>query len=428
MPSIMGSAERAAVRIGIIIDVEPGIHGGIATAIKSLLAALGRLDGPERYVLIINSQGQADWLSPLAANQEFARRPTRKENIVKRGLRRVQRDAVKLAGLAKSSDWPEVPLSDGFVESLGLDVVHFTTQGFTLCATPTVYNPHDLQHLHYPQFFTAKQLAWREVIYRAACRLSHAIIVNSQWIKDDVIAQFALPPDRVQVIPEAAPTHFMPDITDADRAKTLERYGLSGKFALYPNNTWPHKNHQRLVEAIAWLRDKKDIRVQLACTGARHEASWPRLEARVREFGLADQVKFLGFVSETELRALYQTARCVVVASLFEANSLPIFEAWAEGTPVASSNVTALPEQVGDAGLLFDPNDPASIGESMARLFSDDALCADLVQKGKRRLADFDWGRTAKAYRAVYRKASGRALGPDDRATLAQDWMRNPLR
>lgn len=416
------------MRIGIIIDVEPGIHGGIASAIRSLLTALGGLEGPERYVLIINSQSQADWLSPLAANQEFARRPASKESIVKRGLRRLKRDAVNLAGLTKASGWPEVPLSDGFVESLSLDVVHFTTQGFTLCATPTVYNPHDLQHIHYPQFFTAGQLAWREVIYRTACRLSKAIIVNSQWIKDDVVAQFALSPDKVQVIPEAAPTQFMPAITDADSAKTLERYGLSGKFALYPNNTWPHKNHQRLLEAVAWLRDKKGIRVQLACTGARHEASWPRLEARVKELGVADQVKFLGFVSEMELRALYQTARCVVVASLFEANSLPIFEAWAEGTPVASSNVTALPEQVGDAGLLFDPNDPASIGESLARIFSDDALCADLVQKGKRRLADFDWARTARAYRAIYRKASGRPLDTEDRAMLAHDWMRNPLR
>jgi glycosyltransferase involved in cell wall biosynthesis len=416
------------VRIGIIIDVEPGIHGGVASAVKSLLAALGRLEGPERYVLIVNSQSQADWLSPLAANQEFALRSAHKKNIVKRGLRRIKRDAIKLAGLAKASGWPEVPLSDGFVESLALDVVHFTTQGFTLCATPSVYNPHDLQHIHYPQFFTASQLAWRDVIYRAACRLSKAIIVNSQWIKDDVVAQFALPQDRVQVIPEAAPTHFMPAIADADRAKTLERYGLNGKFALYPNNTWPHKNHQRLVEAIAWLRDKKDIRVQLACTGARHEASWPSLEARVRELGLGDQVKFLGFVSEAELRALYQTARCVIVASLFEANSLPIFEAWAEGTPVASSNVTALPEQVGDAGLLFDPNDPVSIGEAVARIFRDDALCVDLIEKGKRRLADFDWTLTAKAYRAVYRKASGRPLGADDRAVLAHDWMRNPAR
>ena len=146
------------------------------------------------------------------------------------------------------------------------------------------------------------------------------------------------------------------------------------------------------------------------------------------ELGLEEQVRFLGFVPGEDLRALYQAAACVVVPSLFEANSLPIFEAWAEGTPVASSNVTALPEQVADAGLLFDPNDPVAIGEAIARIVSDDALAADLVAKGKRRLSDFDWARTARAYRAVYRKAAGRPLSGEDRALLAQDWMRNPSR
>jgi glycosyltransferase involved in cell wall biosynthesis len=264
-----------------------------------------------------------------------------------------------------------------------------------------------------------RDLAWREVVYRTACRLSRAVIVNSQWIKDDVVAQFALPPDRVQVIPEAAPSHFVSATTDEDRAKTLARYGLSGKFALYPNNTWPHKNHARLFEAMAWLRDKRGVQIQLACTGARHEPSWPGLSARVQELGLGEQVRFLGFVSDADLRALYQSARCVVVPSLFEANSLPIFEAWAEGTPVASSNATALPEQVGDAALLFDPTDPIAMGEVIARIFSDDALHADLAARGRRRLADFDWARTAIGYRAVYRKAANRSLSSEDLRALA---------
>ncbi|HEX5006051.1 MAG TPA: glycosyltransferase family 1 protein [Hyphomonadaceae bacterium] len=414
------------MKVGIIVDVEPGIHGGVASAVKSLVTALGRLDGPEKYILIISSQAQADWLRPLAPNQEFAFHIRRRQNLVQRGARKILRVTLRMAGLTQDTGWIEVPLSDGFVESLDLDVVHFTTQAFTLCATPTVYNPHDLQHIHYPQFFTPRDLAWRDRIYRAACRLSHAIVVNSQWIKDDVIKQCNVPADRVQVIPEAAPTQFMQAISDSDRTTVRERYRLPEKFALYPNNTWPHKNHLRLLEALAWLRDNKGTIVPLVCTGARHNPSWPRLQARMEELKLTEQVKFLGFVPEKDLRALYQTARCVVVASLFEANSLPIFEAWAEGTPVVSSNVTALPEQVGEAGLLFDPNDPAAMGSAIERVFHDDALCADLAAKGRRRLADFDWARTAIGYRAVYRKVAGRRLSEEDQAVLAHDWMRNP--
>jgi glycosyltransferase involved in cell wall biosynthesis len=266
------------------------------------------------------------------------------------------------------------------------------------------------------------------VIYRAACRLSQAVVVNSQWIKDDVVAQFGVPVDRVQVVPEASPTHFMTPVDEAHRTAVRQRHGLADRFALYPNNTWPHKNHVRLFEALAWLRDTRGVSVALVCTGARHEASWPALQARMAEHSLQEQVKFLGFVPGEDLRALYQMARCVVVPSLFEANSLPIFEAWAEGTPVASSNVTALPEQVADAGLLFDPTDPVAIGEAIWKIFSDDALAADLVAKGRRRLADFDWARTASAYRAIYRKAAGRSLSGEDRALLAHDWMRNPSR
>ncbi len=416
------------MKVGILVDVEPGIHGGIATALKSLITALGKLEGPETYVLLVNSQTQIDWLSPLAPNQRFELRTTETESAVRKILRTAKAIAKKLLGRDGKGGWPVVPLSDGYLESLGLDVLHLPTQGFTYCAVPTVYNPHDLQHLHYPQFFDVADLAWRETIYRAACRTSHAIIVNSQWIKDDVVAQFAVNPAKVQVIPEAAPTQMLADISDTDKVDTRARYSLPERFIFYPNNTWPHKNHLRLVEALAWLRDEKGLVVPLVSTGARHEPSREKLDARIRELGLSDQVHFLGFVSSKDLRALYQMARCLVVPSLFEANSLPIFEAWAEGIPVASSNVTALPEQVGDAGLLFDPMNPVEMGGVIAQLFTDDALCADLIAKGKRRLSDFDFLRTARANRAVYRRAAGRPLDADDTALLANDWMRNPQR
>lgn len=416
------------MQVGIIVDVEPGIHGGIATALRSLITALGRLEGPETYVLIVENQRQVDWLSPLAANQRFEMRPASSGNPVRDVLRGVKKMANKALGRDGRAGWPEVPISDGWLESLGLDVLHQPTQGFTYCAIPTVYNPHDLQHLHYPQFFDLADLTWRETIYRAACRTSHAIIVNSQWIKDDVIAQFAVSPDKVQIIPEAAPTQLLAEVTEEDKADTRAKYALPERYIFYPNNTWPHKNHLRLFEAMAWLRDEKGVTVPLVSTGARHEPSRETLDARVRELGLENQVQFLGFVSNEELRAIYQMARCLVVPSLFEANSLPIFEAWAEGIPVASSNVTALPEQVGDAGLLFDPMDPHDMGGVIERLFTDDTLCADLIAKGKVRLSDFDFLRTARANRATYRRAAGRRLDAEDAALLAHDWMRYPIR
>ena len=241
------------MKVGIIVDVEPGIHGGIATALRSLITALGQLEGPETYVLIVENQTQVDWLSPLAANQRFEMRPASSGNPVRDLLRSVKGMANKALGRDGRVGWPQVPISDGWLESLGLDVLHQPTQGFIYCAIPTVYNPHDLQHLHYPQFFDLSDLTWRETIYRAACRTSHAIIVNSQWIKDDVVAQFAVSPDKVQIIPEAAPTQLLAEVSDEDKAETRAKYALPERYIFYPNNTWPHKNHLRLFEAMTIL-------------------------------------------------------------------------------------------------------------------------------------------------------------------------------
>jgi glycosyltransferase involved in cell wall biosynthesis len=117
-----------------------------------------------------------------------------------------------------------------------------------------------------------------------------------------------------------------------------------------------------------------------------------------------------------------------VLPTLFEANSLPIFEAWLDDTPVACSNVTALPEQVADAGLLFDPLDVTAIGDALSRIFSDAQLREELRAKGRRRLADFAWERTARAYRAVYRRTAGERLSDEDRMLLEWNWMQDPRR
>jgi glycosyltransferase involved in cell wall biosynthesis len=139
-------------------------------------------------------------------------------------------------------------------------------------------------------------------------------------------------------------------------------------------------------------------------------------------------VTFLGFLSEADLRAVYQLAQFVVIPSLFEADSCPIYEAWSEGIPVASSNHTALPDQVGDAGLLFDSGDVSAIARAMERMATEPDLRQELVERGRRRVKDFDWARTAKAYRAVYRRAAGTTLTEEDRWLLQWDWMREPSR
>lgn len=417
------------LKIAIDARVTPGLTGGVAQAIMSLVHGIGQLkDGDEFYTIVVASQAQWNWLQPfLGPNQQLVMQtpalPTRKRSLLKRALLPAVwylRGALSTC----SRHWPEVPISDGFYESLSCDVLHFPTQSFALCAIPTIYNPHDLQHLSYPQFFSPGEIVWRETIYPAGCRFAQTVVVGSQWVKDDVVRKYRISSDKVQVIPEAPPPQLYAEPAHENLAEVKSKYQLEEPFALYPAVTWAHKNHLRLLEALAYLRDTRGLIVRLVCTGSRYEGFWSRIEQHIAEFKLEHQVRFVGFVPDQDLRAIYRLAQFLVSPSLFEASSLPMFEAWLEGVPVACSNATALPDQAQDAALLFDPTNVEAIANAVAKLATDTKLRQELRVRGYQRLKDFDRERTAKAYRAVYRRAAGRPLSEEDRWLLKWDWMR----
>jgi glycosyltransferase involved in cell wall biosynthesis len=204
------------------------------------------------------------------------------------------------------------------------------------------------------------------------------------------------------------------------------KYQLREPFALYPAGIWRHKNHVRLLEALASLRDQEGVIVRLVCPGTLRKDFWPEVERCLHAFGLADQVQFLDLVPDADLRALYSLAQFLIFPTLFEAISLPVFEAWQAGLPVACSNVTALPEQVGDAALMFDPRSSSSIASAVARMATDPDLRLDLRSRANQRIKTFNWERTAKAYRAVYRRVADFPLTEEDRWLLSWDWLQDP--
>jgi glycosyltransferase involved in cell wall biosynthesis len=419
-------------RVAIDAALKPR-SGGVRQAVITLVRSLGTLDdGGELYTIVVSNREQFDWLEPfIGVNQRLVMKPqseVRDGNAIKRSLRPLVRYLRRVLG-NNSKQWPEVPVSDGFFEKLGCDVVHMPTQDFFLCALPTVYNPHDLQHLHYPQFFSASAIAWRETIYPAGCHFAHTVVVGSRWIKDDVVRNYRIDPSKVQIVPEGAPTEFSSEPSPDCLTSVKTKYQLEQPFAFYPAVTWPHKNHILLLEALAHLRDRHGERIRLVCTGSHSDGFWPVIQRRIEELRLSSQVAFLGVVPDSDLRAMYRLAEFLVQPTLFEASSLPIFEAWLEGTPVACSDVTALPDQVMDAALLFDPNDVGSIANAISKLARDPELRQELRTCGYRRLKDFDSERrTARAYRAIYRRAARFHLTEEDRWLLSWDWMRNPIR
>lgn len=439
-------SSRRRLHVGIVSRALPGEIGGIAQATMGLVHALGKLeDGDEQYSIIVRAPEQAEWLAPhCGPNQRVvvhrhlgdragAYRASDDRSVLARMRRTLMTPVVPALryvqkALSVERHWPEIPISDGFVEALGCDIVHFSSQWFMLCNIPSVYTPHDIQHLLYPQYFTQSELLSREVIFPAGCRFSHTVVAGTQWVKDDIVRRYRIDDQKIRIIPWAASTQFYERPSPAELPEVLKRYTLETPFAIFPANTWPHKNHLRLLEALARVRDTRGLTIRLVCTGAKLASHWPRVEACLRELSLESQVTFLGFVPEKDLRALYRLAQFLVMPTLYEADSNPIHEAWFEDLPVASSNVTALPDQVKDAGVLFDPRNIDSIANALVRLATDEALRDDLRQRGRRRYADFDWARTAKAYRAVYRQAGDVPLTAEDEWLLQWDWLRDPQR
>src|SRR4030095_12085023 len=142
-----------------------------------------------------------------------------------------------------------------------------------------------------------------------------------------------------------------------------ERFQLNAPFVLYTGNIKPHKNVDRLIDAFAILREKRSDDVKLLIIG--DEASkYPNLRRLVHRHQLHQHVRFLGFVPDATLAVLYRLASVFVFPSLYEGFGLPPLEAMAAGAPVVTSNVSSLPEVVGDAALLIDPMDPAAIAHA----------------------------------------------------------------
>ena len=218
--------------------------------------------------------------------------------------------------------------------------------------------------------------------------------------------------EKVVVVPVAPPPLPAPAM-DSEAAQGARKKAGFPRFVFYPAQTWRHKNHIRLLEALALLKERWELVVPLVCSGKKNDF-FPEIESKISGLGLSEQARFLGFVSDDELSALYRLATAVVVPTKFKSLSLPVWEAFAAGTPVACSRVTSLPEQVADAGLLFDADDPEEMALAIKRLWEDEALRADLAAKGLRRAQSLSEQKMARDFRALYDRTCGSANQTSD--------------
>ncbi len=408
------------MKIALYADVGPQSgSGGSQVYLGALIRALGQLtDGPEEY-LLLGPQGDSDWIEELRGpNQTIVPVARDSPGVASRLLQGWRNRlgskpdvtppsqekplAFKCrAPRSRSNLRNIVPLSSGKIESLGVSAIHFPFQEFILSSVPSIFNPHDLAHLHFPQFFSPDNIMRREVLYRFACQVSQRVAVASEWVARDISLNYNIAPSKIAVIPWGAATSGEPIPTSEEIARLRSEYQLPRQFVFYPAVAWPHKNHATLLAALALLSNQGN-QTSLVCSGARTDLT-SELERKAEDLGVRERVRFLGAVPQRDMRGLYRAALGVVVPTLFEALSGPMAEAWQEGIPVACSDIPQLREQGADAVLFFQPLSSASIAETLHILTSDLTKRQQLVARGFQKIAEMDWAKAARQYRELYR-------------------------
>ncbi len=288
-----------------------------------------------------------------------------------------------------------------------LDVLHspdFIPPGKTRC--PSVITVHDLAFLLYPRFLTPESARYYGQVDPAARRANHIIAV-SQSTKRDVVRLLGVPEEKLSVIYEAAHPLFRPIDRALARQFIAEKYGVTDDYILFVSTVEPRKNLPTLLQALGKLRALYKPSIKLLVAG---QQGWltEQVDETVDKYKLRDQVCFLGGVANEELVYLYNGARVFALPSFYEGFGLPPLEAMACGTPVVVSNTSSLPEVVGDAGQLLDPNDVEAWSVTLARVLSDEALATEMREKGLRRAGLYSWQRAARDTLGVYRKVVGK--------------------
>lgn len=284
------------------------------------------------------------------------------------------------------------------IKELKPDLVHFgMVQQPVFYKGKTVTTMHDLTTIRFKNpaknwlVFTIKQQVYKWLNKRVAHK-TNAILTNSEYTKDD-IAKFARVNSRKITV-----TYLAADKI-ADKAEPLPELEDS-TFIMYVGRPQPHKNLERLIEAFALLK-KTHPELKLVLAGKK-DVLYNNLEKKAKKLNIEDIV-FTGFVSEGQLRWLYENTAAYVFASLSEGFGLPALEAMVHGAPVVSSNTTCLPEIYGDAAHYFDPRDIDDIAAKVNDVLVKTKLRNNLVDKGKKQAAKYSWRRMAEQTLAVYR-------------------------
>lgn len=375
----MADVDVTGLRIGLDLRLHAYAPGGISRYARRLARALVEFVPPQAVTLIEHRRADAALEVPGARTRRVWTPP---HHALERWALGAEILPLRL-DLLHSTDF--IPLAWG--------------------ARRRVITVHDLTFIYYPDYLTAEARRYYNDQIPWAVSQADAIIVDSEATRRDLRTLLGVPPDHITVAHLAAGARFR-ELPEEEVAACLARYELAPGYLLFVGVWEPRKNLPGLLEALALLRDR-DASVRLVIAG-RPGWLYDEIFERVETLNLADQVRFIEHPPVEDLVGLYNGARMLVMPSFYEGFGLPALEAMQCGTPTVVSRRASLPEVVGDAGVLIDPDDPGAIADACWRLLDDPAYHAQLRAAGLARAAHFTWRETARRTLGAYRAAMAR--------------------
>ena len=380
----------------IAIDIRRMTEFGVGTYIRNVVRTLGRLDRENRY-LLIGPSSKVDEIGSLPPN--FHAVPLHQPERSLKG-------------------WWEFR---AVLRQLDCDLVHvpniFSVPRALPC--PYVITVHDM--LEHMSLGRKRNDLWRSVHFQLTRRVlkgAARIFAVSNFTKTEMEKLFGIPPERIEVVYNAIDERFLHGhASAADRELIAERYQVTYPFLLYAGRVSAHKNVVRMIEAFSALKGELEKErafpdLKLIIIGDDLSGN-PDLRRTVVRSGVQNDVRFLGFVPIEVLRIFYDSAKIFVFPSLYEGFGLPPLEAMAHGTPVVTSNVSSLPEVVGNAAVLVNPENVFEIMRALHRVLLDQGLRERMKERSYVQAGRFSWEKSVRRILEVYRQVGGTA-GSDE--------------
>ena len=372
----------------IVFDARRIRDFGIGTYIRSLVHALASIDHQNRYTLV---SGEADLLTLSGLPENFRTAEYRRTD-------------------SSIMDHIAFPM---FLASLDPDLVHIPLNRVPLAMMHRyVVTVHDMSSLLFEAPKSNTRMQVRRYLFRRGLLRAARVIAVSEATRRDLQSLLGIPLNNVTRVYNAPDPEFLSHGNGTDdevRQRILERYQINYPFLLYAGNIRPHKNVPRLVEAFAVVRDQlsshptyRDLRLIIIGDTI---SQYPSVRQAVIKSRAESVVRFLGFVPFDTLRCFYEAAAAFVFVSRYEGFGLPPIEAMACGTPVVTSNVSSLPEVVGDSAVQVNPENVFDIARGIKEVLLDEGLRATLIRCGRDQASRFSWERTAREVLDIYRQA-----------------------